>query len=148
MRLPEGSYDLDAEFAGGDAGFTARGRTLEDLFVSSWNAALETMVQDTRSVQPAHRSTLSLESGTLEMLLFDFLQELIFRKDAEGRFYRVKDPRVRRRDDRWRVDAELWGEEIEPSRHRIALDVKAVTLFHFSVRRTEGGWEATAVLDV
>ncbi|MFW6181362.1 MAG: archease, partial [Spirochaetota bacterium] len=88
-----------------------------------------------------------------EMLLFDFLQEIIFRKDAEGRFYRLESLRVEDPPDgetggRWRLNAVLGGEEIDPARHRVSVDVKAVTLLSFSVRRTAGGWEATVVLDV
>lgn len=111
-------YDLNVDFAGGDVGFTARGRSLEHLFTNAWDAVLESMVQEVQSVKPVHRSTLTLHSGSLEMLLFDFLQELIFRKDAENRFYRVH------------------------------VDVKAVTLYHFNIRRIGRIWEATAVLDV
>ncbi|MFW6181739.1 MAG: archease, partial [Spirochaetota bacterium] len=60
-----GGYDLDADFAGGDAGFTARGRSLEELFASCGDAVLAVMTSDPRSVLPEHRSSLSLESVSL-----------------------------------------------------------------------------------
>jgi SHS2 domain-containing protein len=148
-----GDYDLDVSFAGGDAGFTARGRSLEELFASCWNAALAVMVPDPRTVRRERRSTLSLESGSLEMLLFDFIQELIYRKDAESRFYRVENLRVEHppaagTGGRWRLSAVLGGEEIDSARHRVSVDVKAVTLLNFGVRQTGSGWAATVVLDV
>lgn len=155
-----GDYDLDAGFAGGDVGFTARGSTLDELFVSAWTAALNSMIERIDLVRAENRTVIELESSAADMLLFDFLQELIYLKDAEQRFYRVKEISIRERSGQaagsgsggtiggYRLRAKLYGEPIDPARHRVSVDVKAVTLFNFQVRKTDKGWEATVVLDV
>jgi len=40
------------------------------------------------------------------------------------------------------------GEEIDRGRHRLVVDVKAVTLFNLRVERDDKGWKATVVLDI
>ena len=41
-----------------------------------------------------------------------------------------------------------WGEAIDPGRHRLRVDVKAVTLHGFSVQSTTDGWEAGVILEI
>ena len=45
-------------------------------------------------------------------------------------------------------EASAWGEAIDPGRHRLRVDVKAVTLHGFSVQSTTDGWEARVILDI
>jgi len=42
----------------------------------------------------------------------------------------------------------LEGEAIEPQKHRLIVDVKAVTMHLFRVTKTTQGWEAVVVLDI
>jgi SHS2 domain-containing protein len=49
---------------------------------------------------------------------------------------------------RWVVDAIAVGEAIDPTRHQLAGDVKAVTMHRLRVVHTEDGWQATVVLDI
>jgi SHS2 domain-containing protein len=82
------------------------------------------------------------------MLLFELLQELVFRKDAEGVLLRVADLRIRETPGGWALEADALGETIDPRRHDLAVDVKAVTLHRFKLTQEEGGWRATVILDV
>jgi SHS2 domain-containing protein len=40
------------------------------------------------------------------------------------------------------------GEPINLERHRLRVDVKAVTLHRFRLEKTAEGWEAFAILDI
>jgi len=80
--------------------------------------------------------------------LFQLLQELIFFKDAEKLLLRVKEIRIRRLEDRFTLEAKARGEELDPSRHDLVVDVKAVTLHRFQVEQTAQGWKATVILDI
>ena len=40
------------------------------------------------------------------------------------------------------------GEQLDPQRHQMRVDVKAVTLHRFRVEQTEQGWEAFVILDI
>jgi SHS2 domain-containing protein len=46
------------------------------------------------------------------------------------------------------LKAAAGGERPDPARHPLTVDVKAVTLHHFSVEETAGGWRAEVVLDI
>jgi len=84
----------------------------------------------------------------VDMLLFELLQELIFYKDAERLLLRVPEVKIGEQSGQFWLSAEACGEEIDPSRHDMIVDVKAVTLHRFKVGRAAGGWEAFVILDV
>ena len=131
-----------------DVGFAACGATLDECFQAAADAALEVMIANAAALQLHERRSVHAEDNTLDMVLLKFLEELIYYKDAEGLFLRATSVAVRQHEGRWTVDAILEGEAIDPRRHELSGDVKAVTLHRLQVRRTEAGWEATVVLDV
>ena len=49
---------------------------------------------------------------------------------------------------RWRLRGTLTGEPIDPSRHELRADVKAVTKHLYQVRQENGRWVARVVLDI
>lgn len=76
-------YKFLEDAAIADVAFEARGKTLRELFESAALAVTGTMVEDAGKVKQKKRKTIEVEAEDLEMLLFNFLQELIFYKDAE-----------------------------------------------------------------
>jgi SHS2 domain-containing protein len=141
-------YEFVDELTVADIAFRAWGHDLEETFVAAADAVMNAMVENLDAIQPRATRTLRVEHEALDMLLFNFLQELIYYKDAEQLLLRV--PQVRIADDRqpYTLDATAVGEPIDPNRHRMRVDVKAVTLHHFALIQTERGWEATVILDI
>lgn len=82
------------------------------------------------------------------MLLFSFLQELIFHKDARRLLLHADNVRIGQRKGVFRLKADLSGEQIDADRHRLLVDVKAVTLHRFKVEFGDNLWKAVVVLDV
>jgi SHS2 domain-containing protein len=95
-----------------------------------------------------HRASGGGRAETLEMLLFDWLGELVFWKDASSLVLTVRSVRVRPAGGAFRLEAALAGEMLDPGRHEPVADVKAVTLHRLRVQRVAAGWEAEAVLDI
>jgi SHS2 domain-containing protein len=89
-----------------------------------------------------------LENEALDMLLFNFLGELIFYKDARLLLLRVISVIFSRAGTRFALNAEAHGEFLDPARHPMVVDVKAVTLHRFKVEKTEDMWRAEVVLDI
>ena len=139
-------YVEDAPTA--DVGFVATGKTLEQCLQAAADATLAVMLGNPESLQPTERRALHVESDAVDLALLKLLEELIYYKDAERLFLRVRDVQVRQREARWVIEAQAEGETIDPSRHHLSGDVKAVTLHRLSVRETPAGWEASVVLDV
>jgi SHS2 domain-containing protein len=106
------------------------------------------MVEGLDAIQPHETRTFSVDHETLDLLLFNFLQELIYYKDAQQLLLRVRELRLA--DDRppYTLHATALGEPIDPRRHRMRVDVKAVTLHRFSLTKTDHGWEAMVILDI
>jgi Archease protein family (DUF101/UPF0211). len=63
----------------------------------------------------------------VEKLLFDFLDELVFLKDAKQMFYskfEVNIKEKRKRKTVLELDAFAYGEKIDPKKHDIVIDSK------------------------
>ena len=131
-----------------DIGFTATGRTPEELMVAAADATMNVMVEDLAEIDGRQKKDLRVEAASLDMALFDLLQELVFYKDAEELLLRLAKVVIAMTDDRIVVTAEAWGEQIDREKHQLLVDVKAVTLHRFKVEETEEGWTATVVLDI
>jgi SHS2 domain-containing protein len=131
-----------------DVAFEAWGATPEETFLAAADATLNTMVEDIGTVAPREHREISIVADALDLLLFELLQELVYHKDADRLLLRVRDLRIEENGKEYRLRAEGWGETIDPDRHGLLADVKAVTLHRLSVEKTPSGWRAVVVLDV
>ena len=131
-----------------DIGFVATGTTLEECFAAAASATLAAMVNNPEALEKRERYPLAIEAESVELALLGMLEEMIFYKDARSLFLSVEDVQVQPRGDRWTVAGNMTGEAIDPQRHDLAHDVKAVTMHRLNVRQTKSGWEASVVLDV
>jgi SHS2 domain-containing protein len=141
-------YEFVDELTVADLAFRAWGRDLEETFVAAADAVMNAMVEDLAAIEPQDTRILRVEQDALEMLLFNFLQELVYYKDAEQLLLRVQELHMAADRQPYALQATAVGEPIDPDRHRMRVDVKAVTLHRFSLTQTERGWEATVILDI
>ena len=141
-------YRYLEEIATADVAFEAWGATREETFLAAADATLNTMVEEIGTVAPRERRVFSLAADSLDLLLFELLQELVYHKDADRLLLRVRDLRIEEAGSGYRLHAEAIGETIDPARHPLLADVKAVTLHRLSVEKTPSGWRAVVVLDV
>jgi len=132
-----------------DVTFRAWGRDLDELFTAAADATAGTMVEDPAgTIEAAVRLPITTEGPALDLLLMRFLDEMIFYKDARGLILRAGNVRVAGAGNRYTVEAELYGEPIDPAKHALAADVKAVTLCGLRVEHADSGWQAQVTLDV
>jgi SHS2 domain-containing protein len=141
-------YEYLEDVATADIAFRAWDPALEGVFVAAADATMQVMVEDLASIQPVVERAITLENTSLEMLLFDFLQELIYYKDAETLLLRVPTLRIAHQDHGYVLHAQGSGERLQPERHHTRVDVKAVTLHRFALHKTDDGWEAFVILDI
>ncbi len=141
-------YRFREDVAIADVAFEAWGSTLEELFVAAADATTNTMAENLEAIEDRQRRPVRLEEQRADLLLFRLLEELIYLKDAEGLLLRVPAVRIRHREGSLVLEAEARGEPLDPLRHRLQADVKAVTLHRLRVEETPHGWEASVVLDV
>lgn len=142
------TYSFLEHIATADVAFEAHGATREELFVSCAEALLHTMVHDPADVQQVQELAIRLEHVDLDLLLYAFLDELVFFKDARQLLLHVAVINIGEKEDLLVLEALLKGERIDPQQHRLIVDVKAVTMHRFQVVQEDDGWRATVVLDI
>lgn len=141
-------FEYRGDIAHADIAFNVWAQTLEELFKEAAQATMKVMVEDLTAVRPAETVEMKLDQSDEEMLLFDFLNELIFYKDAQRLILLPALLAIAKTETGCTLHATAQGEKIDVARHRMNTDVKAVTMLRFSLSQVPEGWRATVVLDV
>jgi SHS2 domain-containing protein len=141
-------YRYLEEIGTADIAFEATGSDLPELFREAVDATMNVMIDNIDAIQPVETRQIALSNEKLDMLLFDFLQELIFLKDAQRLLLRMREVEIAERDENYFVKATAEGETLDAERHHQRADVKAVTLHDFSVEQIDGSWTARVLLDI
>ncbi len=131
-----------------DVAFAAWGKSREDMFLASAEATLSLMVENLKDVKTTQSIDIFLKDESLELLLFAYLQELIFYKDAKRLFLRSDKPAIKKEKNIFLLKCKFKGEKIDQRRHRLSSDIKAVTFYSFRVEKKNNNWYATVALDV
>lgn len=132
-----------------DVAFEATGASLEALFDSAGLAVTAAQVRDLESVQRKETRPFDLTSRAIDFLLYNFLQELVYFKDVDQLLFRSFDLAILKENEaRYSVQGSGQGERIDPERHPLLVEVKAVTMHKFEVVSGPDGWKATVVLDI
>ena len=127
-----------------DLGLRVRAGDLDTLFAEAARALFAAIVDNLDAVQPLQRVEVRLAGTDREYLLFDWLRVLLYRFDAEhlvfGRF------EVHVTADG--LTGRAWGEPLDPARHELAHEVKAITYHGLRVEQTADGWLAEVIVDI
>ncbi len=140
-----GKYRFLENIAIADAAFRAEADSLEELLQVCAEATFEVMV-DSRNVERKNKEEVKLTGENPEELLFDWLAELIYLKDLKSMLFSRFDVDVRKKNG-YSLRASLWGEPADQAKHKVRVDVKAVTYHLLEVKEKGGKWTARVVLD-
>ena len=141
-------YKFLEEIGTADIAFEATGRNLPELFTAAADATMNVMIDNLDAIESRETREIELSSEKIDMLLFDFLQELIYFKDANRLLLRARETQIDQTDEAYFLKAKVAGEQLDDTRHRQRADVKAVTLHGFSVEKRDGSWKARVLLDI
>lgn len=141
-------YQYLDHIATADVAFEAWGGTREEMFVAAADAAMNVMVGDLDTITAQTKRIIELQDDDIELLLFQFLQEFLFYKDAEQLLLRTEKLEIAISEGKFHLRAEAVGETLDPDKHDLVVDVKAVTMHHFSVAESNGRWLASVILDI
>ncbi len=129
-----------------DIAFEAYGDSLNQLFEHAALAVFETMV-NLKTVSATKDYRIALSAPDEEQLLFDFLSELVFLKDAEYVVFNQFRVAITRKEE-MSLTAVARGESIDPRKHELRVDVKAVTLHKFTLQKKGDAYKAFVILDI
>jgi len=139
-------YKYTDKYTAGDLGMTASGRDLNELFADSGRGLTEIMT-DSEKLRESRQLIVELKSDNLSDLYYDWLSEIIYLKDAE--LFLLKRVEFSQLDEKNGIlKAKLFGDTIDPKRHILKIDIKAVTYYQFKIIKKEDGWFSEVVFDL
>ncbi|MBI4151194.1 archease, partial [Candidatus Woesearchaeota archaeon] len=112
-----------------DAAFEATGKTPDELFEQA-ALAVESVMVNLKTVTKKSTTAITLEKDTIENLLYEFLSELVYLKDAEQLLFSKATVSVNKNKG-WLLNAKLEGDTLN-KRMKLGTDIKAITLHQFS----------------
>ena len=130
-----------------DVFFVAKAETIPDLFRECALAVEETMVNPEK-IQHREKIKILAEHRTVEGLLFDFLDELLFFKDYKQLVFSQFDLEIKEENHKFHLVCLAHGEKINFAKHEPKVDVKAITMHEFKVEKVKEGWKAQVLIDI
>jgi len=123
------------------------GRSPEELF-SAASQALTDTITDLATVSPVVTQPVTLESGSLEDLLVDWLNELLYRFEVQNLLVSGAMLTLREDGGRWYLNASVAGEMFDPEKHPSRVLVKSATYHGLHVTHDQGTWKTRIVFDI
>ena len=136
------------DVATADLAFDAVGDSLQELFQGATCALIEVLA-DPITVGSTWRQTIERTDEDPAELLFDWLSDLVYWKDAAGIvFSKAPVTLIHRSDGYWSLEGLLSGEPVNGSIQMLRADVKGVTKHLYRLNQERGRWTVRVVLDV
>jgi SHS2 domain-containing protein len=145
MSGRSGSFRIVEDISSADYVFDAWGESLDDLFGACALACFSAMT-DTEQVKRKVTSELEVRADSVDDLLYNFIAELIYIKDADKLFLSSFEMDVA--EDGKSLKAVVGGEPINYTKHVIKTDVKAVTYHGLHVKTEDGRFAVRMILDL
>jgi len=127
--------------------FQAEASTLGELFEQCGLAVEESQIELNNVAQKVEKK-ITGKNPNLEYLLFDFLDDLLFYKDSEQLIFSRFKIKVNKMDDNFVMDCAAFGEKIDTKKHEQRVDVKAITMHLFEVKKENDLWKAKVLIDI
>ena len=148
-----GRFEFRDDIAIADRAVRVWGESPEDLLATAARALAELMADPASLGEPARHEVL-LQAEALDLLLFEFLTEILFLKDRDRALFPRAEVRLTPPAGAgasactWTLNATLHGAIVDPARTRRGIDVKAVTMHELRVEPDGEGWHGHFVLDL
>ncbi len=127
-----------------DVGIRVRAGTLESLYADAARGLFSVIAANLDAVSPLQAMEFKIDGSRRDDLLFDWLDELLYtfgtKRVLFGEFAVTLDDR--------KLTAVARGEPIDPDRHELDMEVKAITYHGLKVERDADGWLAEVIVDI
>lgn len=127
-----------------DLGLRIRAADLPTLFVDAARGLFALIVVNVNTVRAAEPFTILLAAESTDLLLFDWLSELLVAYETRHLLFSRFE--VDLNDDGLRATA--WGEPLDRARHVLDHEVKAITYHGLKVERAGNAWLAEVIVDI
>lgn len=127
-----------------DLGMRVRAASLDALFADAGRGLFAMIIDNPEAIRPMESVQFEVIGSDREYLLFDWLNELLY--TFESRHLLLGEFDVQFTDHGLAAIAR--GETLDPIRHQLGHEVKAITYHQFRVAETKEGWEAELIVDI
>ena len=127
-----------------DDGYEIVADSLEELFYEAGYELLD-MLYDRKTISEKDTKEINLESPSLDMLLHDFLAELL--EIAQYQLFPIKRIEIIELSDQ-KLRAKVYGEPFDPKKHKFRLEIKAVTYHQLIVKKQGDKWFGRVIFDL
>lgn len=140
-------YELLDEGTFADVAVKCKAKRLEDIFKYNSEAFAAIILDDTDAINGNVKKILQVQADEPDLLLFDFVNELIYQKDVNNVLFLPGNIEIERQDGMLHLVASMKGERIG-KKCSFIVDVKAATMHKLSVIHDDEGWSSFMILDV
>lgn len=141
------SFHFLDDIATADLAFEAAGDSLQDLFQGATGALIETLA-DPATVDTTWQQVVERTDLDPAELLFDWLSDVVYWKDAAGVVYHCVELVVTQDGQFWNLIATLHGAPVDHKTQCLRNDVKGITKHLYHVKQEGTQWRARVVIDV
>jgi len=143
--LPDWLHEIDHT---GDVGIRVTAGSLPQLFERA-ALGMGSVLADLDAVRPAEATALSVTARDHEALLVRWLSALNYRHTVENWIFSdVAVAAITEQDGEWALSATVRGEALDPARHTVHTEIKAITFHGLDVRETSDGWVVQVIFDL
>ena len=127
-----------------DLGLRIRAASLDELFADAARGLFSLIVPDLASVRLVEQVLLEIPGEPTEMLLFDWLNELLYTYETRHLLLVEFDVHFGPQG----LSATVSGEPIDRQRHQLDHEVKAITYHGLKLERQGADWLAEVIVDI
>ena len=127
-----------------DLGLRIRADDLDTLFADAARCLFSIIVANLDAVRPGVEQTFELAGQLDELLLFDWLNELLYVYDTKRIVFCQFEVHVGPHG----LKAIARGEPLDPPRHLLDHEVKAITYHALKLEQLDGHWLAEVIVDI
>lgn len=130
-----------------DLSIKVYGKDLEELLKNS-SAAMMDVICDLNTIELKNQYSVSSSGNSEEELLVNLLQELLYLYEVKKLLFCKFEFKINDNIKNREVEGNVWGEEIDFSRHDLLNDIKGVTYSDLKVEHKNGKLSAKITFDI
>lgn len=131
-----------------DIAVEVEGNTIEELFIASALAWKECVIENTE-IDLLSDKKINIDDFSFEELLVHFLDELNFllltKKWVIGKINKIE---IRKLNDRFKLNADISGENLDEKKHQLKVEIKAVTFHQMEIKKINNKFSTRIVFDI
>jgi len=127
-----------------DLGIEASGRTVGEAFEQA-ALGLISVIAESENIESLDERKVTVQAQDYENLLVKWLSEILYLYDGED--YLLKEAKVESISPR-KLIARVSGEKYDPEKHKLKMDVKAVTYHQLSIEMSDTITTVRVFLDI